>query len=185
MRISGNYLDRLLYNVLPTAFLVGLISGLLSSDHLRTFFVLGGIILVTVWLVDAGIIFGKFGAKLNKLVLKDHLVLNERVIVPAQIMKIKTENIYPDSIVAKWRISTIRLTLSDNSDIYILAKPHSFFFYIRYLAGILWRYYKDRRRYKSGVQKGFAPLSSYFLAETSKTLNALTAKFPELKMKVF
>ena len=185
MRISGNYLDRLWYNVLPTAFFGGLISGLLSSDHLRTFFVLGGISLVTVWLVDAGIIFGKFGAKLNKLVLTDHLMLNDRVIEPAQIVKIKSENIYPDSIVAKWRISTIRLTLDDNSDFYILAKPHSVFFYIRYLAGILWRYYKDRRRYKSGVQKGFAPLSSYFLAETSLTLNVLTAKFPELKMKVF
>jgi len=185
MRISGNYLDRLWYNVLPTAFFVGLISGLLSSDHLRTFFVLGGISLVTVWLVDTGIIFGRFGGKLNKLVLTDHLMLNDRVIVPAQIMKIKTENIYPDSIVAKWRISTIRLTLDDNSDFYILAKPHSVFFYIIYLAGILWRYYKDRRRYKSGVQKGFAPLSSYFLAETSQTLNVLTAKFPELKMKVF
>ncbi|RZJ39017.1 MAG: hypothetical protein EOO18_01880 [Chryseobacterium sp.] len=101
MRISGNYLDRLWYNVLPTAFFVGLISGVLSSDHLRTFFVLGGIILITVWLVDTGIIFGRFGGKLNKLVLTDHLMLNDRSIVPAQIVKIKSENIYPDSIVAK------------------------------------------------------------------------------------
>jgi hypothetical protein len=119
------------------------------------------------------------------LVVTDIILFNGIEIQPSQIIKIRTENIYPDSIISKWRITTIRLTLNDNSDFYILAKPHSVFFYIKYLAGIFWNYYKDWRRYKSGMQRSFAPLSSYFVKETSQTLDLLILKYPDLKLKIY
>lgn len=185
MRISGNYFDRLRYNIIPMAVICGMICGILSAQKVQAFLWLGGVILIVIWLIDTALIFRKFGTKLNKLVLTDEILFNGVEINPTQIIKIRTENIYPDSIIAKWRITTIRLTLSDNSDLYILAKPHSVFFYITYLAVIFREYYNDRRRYKRGIQKGFAPLSSYFVKETSQTLHLLILQYPDLKLKIY
>ncbi|MDQ0594376.1 hypothetical protein QFZ37_002745 [Chryseobacterium ginsenosidimutans] len=185
MRISGNYFDRLWYTILPMAVFCGIICSIFSKDKLQAFLWLGGIILIIIWLIDTAIIFRKFGTNLNKLVLTDIILFNGIEIQPSQILIIETENIYPDSIISKWKITTIRLTLSDNSDLYILAKPHSIFFYIKYLGCIFKDYYNDWMRYKSGVQRGFAPLSSYFVKETSQTLELLILKYPDLKLKVF
>jgi hypothetical protein len=185
MRISGNYFDRLWYTILPAAVFYGLICGIFSTDKLQAFVWLGGLVLIIIWLIDTAIIFRKFGTHLNELVLTDEILFNGIKIQPSQIIKIKIENIYPDSIISKWRISTIRLTLNDNSDLYILAKPHSIFFYIKYVAGIFRNYYRDRKRYKSGLQRGFTPLSSYFIKETSQTLDLLISKYPDLKLRVF
>ncbi len=184
MRISGNYFDRLWYNIIPMAVLCGVICGIFSTHRLQAFLWLGGMILIASWLIDTSLIYRKFGTKLNKLVLTDEILFNGVEIKPTQIIKIRTENIYPDSIIAKWRITTIRLTLSDNSDLYILAKPHSVFFYIKYLAGIFRDYSNDRRRYKRGIQRGFLPLSSYFVKETSQTLHLLILQYPDLKLKI-
>lgn len=184
MRISGNYFDRLRYNIIPMAVFCGLICCIFSTDKLQAFLWLGGMIFIVIWLVDTAIIFRRFGIDLNKLVLTEKILFNGLEIKHSQIIKIRTENIYPDSIISKWRITTIRLTLNDNSDLYILAKPHSIFFYIKYLTGIFWNYYNDRRKYKSGVQRGFSPLSSYFIKETSQTLYILILKYPDLKLKI-
>jgi len=185
MRISGNYLDRLRYNIIPMAILFGIIGGIFSNDKLQGFLVFGGIALGITWLIDSAFIFRKFGSHLNKLVLAEGILFNGTEIQASQIITIKTENIYTDSIIAKWSITTIRLTLDDNSDFYILAKPHSIFFYIKYLAGILKDYYGDRKRYKTGVQRGFVPLSGYFVRETSQTLDRLISEYPELKLKIY
>ena len=185
MRISGNYFDRLWYNIIPMAVLCGVICGIFSTHRLQAFLWLGGMILIVSWLIDTSLIYRKFGTKLNMLVLTDEILFNGVKIKPSQIIKIRTENIYPDSIIAKWRITTIRLTLSDNSDLYILAKPHSVFFYIKYLAGIFRDYYNDRRRYKRAIQRGFVPLSSYFVKETSQTLDLLILQYPDLKLKIY
>ncbi len=184
MRISGTYLDRFWYNIFPMAVFCGIICGIFSTHKLQAFLWLGGIIFITAWLIDTAIIFRKFGADLNKLSLTDVILFNDIEIQPSQIRKITIENIYPDSIVSKWRISTIRLTLNDNSDFHILAKPYSVFFHIRYLAGIFRHYYNERRRYKRGMRRGYAPLSSYFIWETSQTLNLLIVRYPDLKLKV-
>ncbi|MCJ8153977.1 hypothetical protein MKJ01_09430 [Chryseobacterium sp. SSA4.19] len=185
MRISGNYFDRLWYNILPFAIFCGVICGIFSTNKLQAFLWLGGVIFIIIWLIDTVIIFRKFGTNLNTLVLTDEILFNGMEIDPARIIKIRTENIYPDSIISKWRISTVRLTLNDNSDLYILAKPHSIFFYIKYLAGIFRNYYTDRKRYKSGLQRGFAPLSGYFVKETSQTLALLISRYPDLRLKIF
>jgi hypothetical protein len=185
MRISGNYFDRLWYNVVPMAIFCGIICGIFSTYKLQAFLWLGGIILIITWLIDTTIIFRKFGTSLNKLVLTDIILFNGIEVQPSQIIKITSENIYPDSIISKWRITTIRLTLNDNSDFCILAKPYSIFFYIKYLVGIFTHYFNDWRRYKSGKQRGLAPLSSYFVKETSRTLDLLILKYPDLKRKVF
>lgn len=185
MRISGNYFDRLWYTVFPMAVLCGILCGIFSTYKVQAFLGLGGIILIITWLIDTAIIFRKFGTKLNRLVLTDKILFNGVEIQPSQIIKIKTENIYPDSIISKWRITTIRLTLNDHSDFYILAKPYSIFFYMKYLTGIFRHYFNDWRKYKSGIQRGFAPLSSYFVKETSQTLDLLILKYPDLKLKVF
>jgi hypothetical protein len=185
MRISGNYFDRLWYSILPAAVFCGLVCGIFSTNKVQPFLWLGGMVLIIVWLIDTTIIFWKFGTHLNELVLTDEMLFNGIKIQPSQIIKIKIENIYPDSIISKWRITTIRLTLKDNSDLYILAKPHSIFFYIKYVAGIFRNYYRDRKRYRSGLQRGFAPLSSYFIKETSQTLDLLISKYPNLKLRVF
>lgn len=185
MRISGNYFDRLWFNIIPMAIFCGLISGLFSTHKLHAFLWLGGIIFIIMWLIDTAIIYRKFGSELSKLVLTDVILMNGVEIHASQIIKIKTENIYPDSIIAKWRIGTIRFTLDDHSEFYILAKPHTLFFYFKYLAGIFWNYNKGRRRYKSGLERGFSPLTSYFDKETSQTLNLLILRYPDLKLKVF
>lgn len=39
--------------------------------------------------------------------------------------------------------------------------------------------------FKSGLQRGFSPLSSYFVKETSQTFDLLILKYPDLKLKVF
>jgi|GEM_PF-6638144 len=166
------------------AILCGIIGGIFSNDKLQGFLVFGGIALGITWFIDTVLIFRKFGSHLNKLVLSEEILFNGIKIQPSQIIKIKSENIYPDSIIAKWRITTIRLTLDDQSELHILAKPHSLFFYIRYLADTLKDYYNDRKRYKTGVQRGFVPLSSYFVRETSKTLDLLIIKYPDLKLKI-
>lgn len=167
------------------AILCGIIGGIFSKDKLQGFLVFAVIALGIIWLFDAVLIFRKFGSHPNKLVLAEGILLNGSKILPSQIITIKTENIYPDSIIAKWRITTIRLTLDDQSELYILSKPHSLFFYINYLAGILKDYYSDRKRYKRGVQRCFIPLSGYFLRETSQTLDLLIIKHPELKLKIY
>lgn len=183
MRISGNYLDRLWYAIFPMALFCGILCGIFSAHKIQAFLWLGGAMLIITWLIDTGIIFQKFGSTLNKLVLTDIILFNGIKVQPSEIMKIRTENIYPDSIISKWRITIIRLTLNDNSDFYILAKPHSVFFHITYLARIFWNYYNDWKRYKRGIQRGFAPLSSYFVKETSQTLELLILKYPDLKRK--
>lgn len=185
MRISGNYFDRLMFNIFPMAVFCGIICGIFSTHKLQALLWLGGIILIIIWLIDTAIIFRKFGLDLHKLVLTDMILFNGVEIQPSQIVKLKTENIYPDSIISKWRITTIRFTLNDNSDFCILAKPHSIFFYVKYLTGTFRTYYTDRKRYKSGIQRGFAPLSSYFIKETSQTLDILISRYPDLKLKVF
>lgn len=185
MRISGNYLDRLRYNIIPMAVLCGVIGGIFSNDKLQGFLVFGVIALGITWLIDSALIFRKFGSHPDKLILEEGMLFNGVEIQASQIITIKTENVYPDSIIAKWRITTIRLTLDDRSELHILAKPHSLFFHIKYLAGILKDYYNDRKRYKSGVQRGFVPLSGYFVRETSQTLDLLISKYPELKVKIY
>lgn len=167
------------------AILCGMIGGIFSNGKLQGFLVYGIITLGITWLIDTALIFRKFGITLNKLVLAEGILFNGTKIQASQIITIKTENIYPDSIIAKWRITTIRLTLDDQSELHLLAKPHSLFFYIKYLAGILKDYYSDRKRYKSGVQRGFVPLSGYFVRETSQTLDLLIIKHPELKLKIY
>ena len=185
MRISGNYFDRVRYSIFPRAVFCGIICGIFSTHKLQAFLWLGAIILIITWLIDTAIIFRKFGLNLNELVLTDMILFNGVEIRASQIAKVQIENIYPDSIISKWKITTIRFTLNDNSDFCILAKPHSVFFYIKYLADIFRNYYTDRKRYKSGIQRGFAPLSSYFVKETSQTLDFLISKYPDLKLKVF
>lgn len=183
MRISGNYVDRVRYVIFPMAMICGFICAIFSAHPLQAFLWLGGIIFFVIWLLDTAFIFQKFGMNLNKLFLTDTILFNDTEIQPSQIVTIKTENIYPDSIISKWRISTICLTLNDGSVLHILAKPHSLFFYLNYFAGIFSNYYKDRSRAKSGLQRGFAPLSTYFVRETSQTLDLLTVRYPELKLK--
>lgn len=185
MRISGNYFDRLMYNIFPIAVFCGIICGIFSTHKLQAFLWLGAIILIITWLIDTAIIFRKFGLNFNKLFLTDIMLFNDVEIQASQIVKVQIENIYPNSIISKWTITTIRFTLNDNSDFCILAKPHSIFFYVKYLTGIFRNYYTDRKRYKSGMQRGFAPLSSYFIKETSQTLDILISRYPELKLKVF
>lgn len=67
MRISGNYFDRLRFNIFPMAVFFGVICGIFSTHKLQAFLWLGGIILIIIWLIDTAVIFRRFGLDLNKL----------------------------------------------------------------------------------------------------------------------
>ncbi|PQA95049.1 hypothetical protein B0A69_06245 [Chryseobacterium shigense] len=166
------------------ALFCGLISSVFVTQTLQAFLVLVTIIFVVIWIIDTIFIVQKLGIPLNRLYLTDKIMFNSMAIDSSRIIKIKVENLYPDSVISKWRITAIRFILDDNTDFCILGKPHSLFFYIRYAAGIFRSYYADRRKYKSGQQRSFAPLSSYFVKETSQTLHFLILKYPGLRLKV-
>lgn len=87
MRISGNYLDRLRYNIIPMALLCGIIGGIFSNDKLKGFLMFGVIALVITWLIDSALIFRKFGITLNKLVLDEGILFNGTEIQASQILK--------------------------------------------------------------------------------------------------
>ncbi|KFF02015.1 hypothetical protein IX38_16105 [Chryseobacterium luteum] len=160
------------------------LTGVFFNHTLQAFSVLAAITFILIWLIDTVIIVQKLGINLNTLYLTDKIMFNSLEIDPSRITKIKTENMYPDSIISKWKITAIRFTLDDNTDFYILGKPHSIFFYIKYIAGIFISYYAGWRKYKSGRQRSFTPLSGYFVKETSQTLHFLILKYPDLRLKV-
>ncbi|WP_162143021.1 hypothetical protein [Chryseobacterium gregarium] len=166
------------------AIFCGLIFGIFSAHILPAFFESAAVALLLIWLIDTMIIVQKFGFHLNTLYLTDKIMFNSLEIDPSRITRINIENIYPDSIISKWKITAIRFTLDDHTDFSILGKPHSLFFYIKYIAGIFVSYHADWRKYKKGLQRGFTPLSSYFVRETSQTLDFLVSKYPGLRLKV-
>lgn len=158
----------------------GIISGLFAADKLEAFIVLGIGIMAVTWAIDTFIIVKHLGTKLNTISLTDKILFNEKVINPSHIVKIHTVNIYPNSIIAKWRITMVEFFMTDQSVFRVLAKPDSVFYYLTYFFGIFEAYSSDRWKYKTGRQGGYKPLAAYFVKETTRTLSLLVAKYPRL-----
>ncbi|MEO5909358.1 MAG: hypothetical protein ABIP95_00650 [Pelobium sp.] len=181
MRISGNFLDRILNNILPMGILLGLIAGAFSTDKTEGFITYTLLFTFITWLLDTFIIAHHLGLRLNKLILTDKILFNEKIVDPSQIIKINTVNIYPNSIIAKWTISTIEFVLDDQTVFKILAKPHSPLYFFKYFFSILISYCVDRWKYKTGRQRGYTPFSTYFNKEMTQTLSILFSEYPNLR----
>lgn len=119
MNINGTYLDRLLWNVLPITFLVGLIIYLIEGKF--EFVVLVGITIL-FWLMDTLIIYFKFRPSRLRHSATNDLFLNNK--------KINTNEIFIITPICdqrmKWSFKMINLTLTNGETITIIDKPQTF-----------------------------------------------------------
>jgi len=121
MRLSGNYIDRLLISVLPWTFFVSIIIHLANSGDLkRTAFVF----LMTTgafWLMDTLIIFFKYK---NPKILRFNSTLfwGDKEISPKEIFRIKpiTDKRY------RWSFDMIEVSLTDGTTFFLIDKPNHF-----------------------------------------------------------
>ncbi len=121
MRLSGNYIDRLMVNILPWTLIISIIIHFTKVDDLkRTAFVF----LITTaafWLMDSLIIFFKFG-KPKTLKLYTKLLWGDREISPQDIFRITpiTDKRY------RWSFDMVEFNLTDGTMFYIIDKPKHF-----------------------------------------------------------
>jgi hypothetical protein len=122
MRLSGNYLDRLLISVLPWTFIISIIIHLTKGDNdlKRTAFVFS-ITTAAFWLMDTLIIFFKF-RKPKTLKLQSTLIWGDREISPKDIFSIRpiTDKRY------RWSFDMIEVQLTDGTTFFLIDKPNHF-----------------------------------------------------------
>lgn len=136
MRISGNYFDRLLINVLPWTFVIGIILHFTKEkgDLKQTAFVF--LISTTAfWLMDTLIIYFKFRNP-KTLKLQSTLLWGDREILIKDIFRIRpiTDKRY------RWSFDMIEFSLTDGTTFYLIDKP------MHFIANILGKPSKTIRR---------------------------------------
>lgn len=123
MRLSGNYFDRLLFNVLPWT-IFGVLIVYLTKNNSETSILIYLLIILTIalWAIDSLIIYTKF--KHPKLLRIDNgsLVLNNERINSTDIDKLTpvTDNRM------KWSFKMIELKLKDGRVFILIDKPQTF-----------------------------------------------------------
>ena len=121
MRLSGNYFDRLIINVLPWTLLVSItIHFIKSGDFKRTAFVF----LITTgafWLMDTLVIFFKYKNP-KTLKLNASLYWGNRKISPEEIFSIRpiTDKRY------RWSFDMIEVQLTDGTTFFLIDKQEHF-----------------------------------------------------------
>lgn len=124
MRISGNYFERLLWNVIPWTFIVALIV-LFVKGGTKTAIFAFLISSTAFWIMDTLIIFFKFKNP-KKLSTDTLLNWNGRIIPTNEITKITPikDNRY------RWSFKMVELQLKDGTSFMIIDKPQNFIFEI-------------------------------------------------------
>lgn len=121
MRLSGNYFERLLINILPWILFASIILFLTRKDIyavVLVFFVLTA----ALWLMDTLIIYFKFKNP-KTLRLNGTLSWSKREILPKDIFRIRpiTDKRY------RWSFEMIEFNLVDGTIFFIIDKPQHFF----------------------------------------------------------
>jgi hypothetical protein len=122
MRLSGNYIDRLLINVLPRTLIISIIIHLtkVDTDFKRTAVVFS-ITTAAFWLLDRLIIFFKF-RRPKTLKLQSTLLWGDREISTKDIFRIRpiTDKLY------RWSFNMIEVQLTDGTNFFLIDKPNHF-----------------------------------------------------------
>lgn len=121
MRLSGNYFDRLLFNVLPWTFTVSLIIHFTKSGDVKRTTIVFLISTFAFWLMDTLIIFFKF-KKPKPLRLDIKLIWGDTEILPTEIWRIRPirDKRY------RWSFKMIEVSLNDGTNFYLIDKPNHF-----------------------------------------------------------
>lgn len=119
MRISGNYLDRLLINVLPVVALVSIISHFARTNDLKQTIIVFFMTSAAFWIMDTLVIFFKF-KKPKVLKFDGTLSWGSREILPNEIFRIRpiTDKRY------RWSFDMIEVSLIDGTTFFLIDKPN-------------------------------------------------------------
>ena len=121
MRISGNYLDRLLINILPLVALVSTILHFARTNDLKQTIIIFFISSAAFWIMDAVVIFFKF-KKPKVLKFDTTLSWGGRRILSNEIFRIRpiTDKRY------RWSFDMIEVSLTDGTTFFLIDKPNHF-----------------------------------------------------------
>ncbi|MBI3235326.1 MAG: hypothetical protein HYZ42_15040 [Bacteroidetes bacterium] len=121
MRLSGNYFDRLLFNVLPWTFIISLLIHFTKSGDLKRTIIVFIISTTAFWIMDTLIIFFKF-KRPKTLRLDTKLIWGDTEILPKEILRIRPirDNRY------RWSFKMIEVSLNDGTNFYLIDKPNHF-----------------------------------------------------------
>lgn len=122
MRLSGNYFDRLLVNVLPWTLIISIIIHFTKNDNdFKRTAIVFSISTAAFWLMDTFIIFFKF-RKPKTLKFQSTLLWGDREISPKDIFRIRpiTDKRY------RWSFDMIEVSLNDGTTFFLIDKPNHF-----------------------------------------------------------
>lgn len=121
MRLSGNYFDRLLINVLPCTLLVSIIIHFTKSDDLKQTAFVFLISTAAFWVMDTAVIFFKYKNP-KTLKFNSSLSWGEREISPKEIFSIRpiTDKRY------RWSFDMIEVQLTDGTVFFLIDKQQHF-----------------------------------------------------------
>lgn len=114
MKISSNYFERLLFNVLPIPGVLVLLSLLYSSYEIA---IIGSVLILVLWLLDFLIIYFKYKPK-NLFITPDIIIIGETKISHTDV---KSIGLLVDRR-TKWRFTFIAINLFNGSRFYVLPK---------------------------------------------------------------
>ena len=122
MRLSGSYLDRLLYNILPVTIFAGLIF-YFTKPNTQFFFAIEALIgiSITYWILDTIIIYTKFKKPKQLKINEGCLFINQEKINPTDIDKVTPLN----DRRARWLFEMIELKLKDGRTFMFIDKPQT------------------------------------------------------------
>jgi len=120
MRISGNYFERLFFNVLPWTLLATLIIYLTEKNNKEIIFAFLALT-ISLWFFDTTIIFVKFKNP-KSLRVTDKLIWGQREILLDEIYKI----IPVVDRRFRWTFKMVQFSLSDGTTFFIIDKSQNF-----------------------------------------------------------
>lgn len=121
MRLSGNYFDRLLINVVPYTAIAGVLI-YLSANNLKDSFLVFIITTLLFWLLDTSVLFFKFNNP-GRLSFDTQLKYKVEILAPDEIEEIRpiTDKRY------RWSFEVVEFVLNNGSSFFVIDRPRFFF----------------------------------------------------------